>query len=196
MTRDPAAVARDVIVRGARWLRSDLGDAVRIVPSTDSAANAAVRIVPSTDSAATAAERIVPTTDSAATAAAGSPCADIGPGLDRWSSRLRRRRAAVVARRVLLVALAVALVIALAILATGGGRPLWLLTALLLGPFAGVVALVRAPSQAQTARVLDRGLGLHERLGTALELRTATAAPTGLGAMVVDEATAALGRSL
>jgi hypothetical protein len=96
----------------------------------------------------------------------------------------------------LLVVLPVALIVAIVILLTGGGRPVWLLAALLLGPLAALAAFVRAPSQAQTARVLDRGLGLHERLGTALELRAAPAAPTGLGAMVVDEATVALGRSL
>ena len=174
-----AAVARGAIAGAARWLRSDLGDTVRVVRSPDAAVAAAFTGPGTVDAAASGASR-----------------AEIGPGLHRWSGRLRRRRSIAVARRTLLVALPVALIVAIVILLTGGGRPLWLFAALLLGPLAGLAAFARAPSPAQTARVLDRGLGLHERLGTALELRAAPAAPTGLGAMVVDEATVALGRSL
>jgi hypothetical protein len=170
-----AAVARGAFARAARWLRSDLGDTVQVVRSPD-AAIATAAAGPGTAGAA--------------------PPAEIGPGLDRWSARLRRRRAIVVARRALLVVLPAALIAAIVILATGGGRPLWLFGAFILGPLAGIASLARAPSQTQTARVLDRGLGLHERLGTALELRAAPAAPTGLGAMVVEEASTALGGSL
>ncbi|HEX5195352.1 MAG TPA: hypothetical protein VFW09_21350 [Solirubrobacteraceae bacterium] len=163
-----AAAARGAIAGALRWLRSDLSDTVRVVRAPDAAG---------------------------AGAAGASPAA-LGPGLDRWSGRLRRRRAVVIARRALLAVLPAALIAAIVIFATGGDRPLWLFAALLVGPLAGLVALARTPSQAQTARALDRGLGLHERLGTALELRAAPTAPTGLGALVVDEASVALGRSL
>jgi hypothetical protein len=158
-----AADVRGATARGARWLRAELRDTVRVEPVAETGS------APAT--------------------------AEIGPGLQRWSGRLSRRRAVAVTRRVLLVVLAIAAIAAIVILATGGNRPLWLLAILLLAPLGGLVSLLRAPSQAQTARVLDRGLGLHERLGTALELRAAPAAPTGLGAMVVDEASTALGRS-
>jgi hypothetical protein len=128
--------------------------------------------------------------------AAVSPPAEIESGLYRWSGRLSRSRALVVARRWLLVALIVALVPGLVILLAGGSRPWWLLAVVLVGPLAGLVAAARRPSAARTAQVLDRRLGLADRLTTALELRSATVAPAGLGGLVVNEASSALGKSL
>src|ERR1700691_1944801 len=91
--------------------------------------------------------------------AAALPPAELEAGLGRWSGRMSRSRALVVARRWLLVALIVALVPGLVILAVGGGRPWWLFGVVLVGPLAGLVAIVRPPSAARTAQVLDRRLG-------------------------------------
>jgi hypothetical protein len=152
--------------RGAGWLRADLSEAVRVAPRGDGAGAAAL------------------------------PPAELEAGLDRWSGRLSRSRALVVTRRWLLVGLIVALVPGLVILAVGGSRPWWLFGVVLVGPLAGLVAIVRPPSAARTAQVLDRRLGLADRLTTALELRSAPVAPTGLGGLVVNEASSALGQSL
>ena len=124
------------------------------------------------------------------------PPAELEAGLRRWSGRLSRSRALVVARRWLLLGLIVALIPAIVILAVGGSRPWWLFAVVLVGPLAGLVAVARRPSAARTAQVLDRRLGLADRLTTALELRSAPVAPTGLGGLVVDEASSALGQSL
>ena len=128
--------------------------------------------------------------------AAVSPPTELEAGLQTWSGRLSRSRALVVARRWLLLGLVVALIPAVVILAAGGSRPWWLFAVVLVGPLAGLVAVARRPSAARTARVLDRRLGLADRLTTALELRSAPVAPTGLGGLVVDEASSALGQSL
>jgi hypothetical protein len=128
--------------------------------------------------------------------AAVSPPTEFEAGLRTWSGRLGRSRALVVARRWLLLGLVVALIPAVVILAVGGSRPWWLFAVVLVGPLAGLIAVIRRPSAARTARVLDRRLGLADRLTTALELRSAPAAPTGLGGLVVDEASSALGQSL
>jgi hypothetical protein len=128
--------------------------------------------------------------------AAASPPAELEAGLQRWSGRLSRSRALVVMRRWLLVGLIVALVPGLVILAVGGSRPWWLFGVVLIAPLAGLVAVARPPSAARTAHVLDRRLGLADRLTTALELRSAPAAPSGLGGLVVNEASSALGQSL
>jgi hypothetical protein len=128
-------------------------------------------------------------------AAQAPPDPELRAGLDRWSGRLSRSRAYVVARRWLLAGLVVAIVPGLVILAAGAGRPWWLIAVVLIGPLAGVVALTRRPSPLRTARLLDRDLGLADRLTTGLELQAAGAPPTGLGGLVVDEAAAALGGS-
>src|ERR1700744_6007656 len=94
-----AAAARGVIAGAVRWLRSDLGDTVRVVRSPDAAVAAAFTGPGTVDPAASVA-----------------PPAEIGPGLHRWSERLRRRRSVVVARRTLLVVLPVALIVAIVIL--------------------------------------------------------------------------------
>ena len=125
-----------------------------------------------------------------------SPPVELEAGLQRWSGRLSRSRALVVMRRWLLLGLVVALVPAVVILALGASRPWWLIGVGLLGPLAGLVAVARRPSTARTAQVLDRRLGLADRLTTALELRSAPIAPAGLGGLVVDEASSALGLSL
>jgi hypothetical protein len=152
--------------RGAGWLRADLNEAVRVGPRA------------------------------AGDVAAAAPPAELEAGLHRWSGRLSRSRALVLARRWLLVGLIVALVPGLVILAVGGSRPWWLFGVVLVGPLAGLVAVARRPSAARTAQVLDRRLGLADRLSTALELRSAPVAPTGLGGLVVNEASSALGQSL
>lgn len=136
--------------------------------------------------------RVVPRGDGSAVS---SP-AELEAGLDRWSGRLSRSRGLVVARRWLLLALLVALIPAVVILAVGASRPWWLFGVVLVGPLAGLVAIARRPSPARTAQVLDRRLGLADRLTTALELRSAPVAPAGLGELVVDEASSALGQSL
>ncbi len=125
-----------------------------------------------------------------------SPPTELEAGLRRWSGRLSRSRAVVVARRWLLVALIVALIPGVVILVVGGSRPWWLFGVVLVAPLAGLVAVARRPSTARTAQVLDRRLGLADRLTTALELRAAPVAPAGLGGLVVDEASSALGQSL
>lgn len=78
----------------------------------------------------------------------------------------------------------------------GGARPLWLLTPLLLAAVGGVVALARGVPPPESAHMLDTGLGLHDRVGTALELQGASSPPSGMASLVVDEADVALAESL
>ena len=117
--------------------------------------------------------------------------------LDRWRARIARRRALAVVRRHLLVLAALVVVAEIVVLLTGNGhRPVWLIAPLLLALVDGAVVRARSVPADRAARMLDADLGLHERVGTALELQAAPAAPRGLGALVVDEANSALGESL
>ena len=149
-----------------RWLRADLWDVVQVVPGHR---GKHARHAP----------------------------AVLDESLARWGHRLGRRRAIALARRHFLVAVAIVLAIEIvAILLGGNHRPLWLIAPLLLGLGGGALALARGVPTRQTAAMLDRGLGLHDRLGTALELEAATPAPTGLAAIVVGEANVAVGESI
>ncbi len=116
-------------------------------------------------------------------------------GLERWATQLTWRRAAVLARRYLLVGLLIALVPALAVLAAGARRPFWLLAVLALAPLGAGVALTHRTPAARAARLFDRALGLHDQLGTAFELPGEAAQLAGLAVMVVDEARASLAQS-
>jgi hypothetical protein len=147
------------------WLRGDLADVVQVVPRQR--------------------PRTVP----------GTAQTDIRAPLARWAAQLTRRRAAVLARRYLLVALVIALVPALIVLALGASRPFWVLALLVLVPAAAVAALVQRTSQARAARLLDESLGLHDQIGTALELQAGGVPAAGLAGMVLDEAGVSLARS-
>lgn len=100
-------------------------------------------------------------------------------------------------RRYFLVAVPIVVAAEIVAILTGAGhRPLWLIAPLLLALVGGGLALARGVPAAQTARIVDTGLELHERLGTALEIEDTTPVPEGLAALVVDEAKTALGTSL
>jgi hypothetical protein len=119
------------------------------------------------------------------------------PRLDQWRARIARRRAIAVVRRHLLVLMALVVVAEIVVLLTGNGhRPAWLIAPLLLAAVDGAVVVARNVPADRAAQMLDADLGLHERVGTALELQAAPSAPHGLGAMVVDEANTALAESL
>jgi hypothetical protein len=149
-----------------RWLRADVREVVRIVPEGRGQHP-------------------------------GPAASGLDESLARWGARLGRRRAIVLVRRHFLVAATIVVGAELvAILLGHGHRPLWLIAPLLLALVGGGVVLARGVPEAQAARMLDRGLDLHERLETALEIEAATPAPVGLAALVVDEANAALGKSL
>jgi hypothetical protein len=120
--------------------------------------------------------------------------ADLARDLERWRVRLARRHALIVARRRLLVAAALALAI-LAALALAGGdqRSPWLLAPLAVGALAAAGGRPGAVTLERTASMLDRHLGLRDRVATALELSRGGARVDGLGALVLEEARAALG---
>ena len=166
----------------ARWLRADARDVVRVKPVERSAG------------------------------APGEPAEGAGPsvsralldGLGRWRARLGRRRAVVLLRRRLLVALALGVALELIGAATGAGtgtRALLLIapTVIVLG---GAVAALRdRPRVAEVAQLLDHDLGLAERVSTALELdsqspRAGQPAANSLPALVQAEGAAAVSRSL
>ncbi len=117
--------------------------------------------------------------------------------LDRWRGRIARRRAIAIVRRHLLVLATLVIVTEIIVVATGNGhRPAWLIAALLLALVDGAVAMARGVPADRAAQMLDADLGLHDRVGTALELQAAAGAPSGLGALVVGEANTALDDSL
>jgi hypothetical protein len=117
--------------------------------------------------------------------------------LDRWRARIARQRAIVVVRRHLLVLAVLVVAAEIVVLATGNGhRPAWLIAPLLLALVDGAVVMARGIPADRAAHMLDADLGLHDRVGTALELQAAASAPSGLGALVVDEANTALDDSL
>lgn len=114
------------------------------------------------------------------------------PALTRWSHRLSRRRAGVIAERYLVVAAAIVVIAEIAAVVASGHRPPWLLAPLALVPAAAAATLARGITLTDTARVLDGDLGLHDQLGTALELTD----DTGLAGLVHADADAALRRSV
>jgi hypothetical protein len=147
------------------WLLGDVADVVQVLPRTRPRINEAAREL------------------------------DVRSGLERWAGQLTRRRAAVLTRRYLLIAIGIALVPAVVVLAAGASRPFWVLAVLILAPLAGAVALAEGTSDQRAARLLDRSLDLHEQLGTALELQAKPVRPGGLSAMVLSEARVTLAQS-
>jgi hypothetical protein len=123
--------------------------------------------------------------------------ADLRASLVTWARRIRRRRALTVARRQLIVWLAVAIAAEAAVVLSGhGGSPLWLLGPLALGLIAGAIALARPIPLASAAHAVDRSLDLKDLVVTGLELSQADAAPVGLPGLVLAEARPAAASSL
>jgi hypothetical protein len=96
---------------------------------------------------------------------------DLESGVARWRGAISMRRAAVIARRCLLIAVVSAIVVDLVVWAFGGDRRNWWL----LLPFVAAAALAALELRSRitvedTARLLDTGLGLQSRVETALEL--------------------------
>jgi hypothetical protein len=160
----------------ARWLCADVGMAVRFEPVAGCGG------------------------------AAAAPAADLRVGLRRWRRRIARRRTVVLGRRLLLVGAAVVFATEVALTLAGADhRSPWLVAPAALVALAGTILASRRVTLEQTAHMLDRGLGLHDRVGTALELaggaRRAPAAPrrapgaAGLERRIAAEADAALRQS-
>jgi hypothetical protein len=118
-------------------------------------------------------------------------------GLPRWRRRIDRRRTAALVRRWLLLGLALAVVVELIAAVAGvSGRALWLILPGAI-TIAGIAAGLRARvDPAQATLLLDRQLGLSERLTTALELTRADSASGPLAALVLGEADSAIDGSL
>jgi hypothetical protein len=113
----------------------------------------------------------------------------------RWRRRVWLARAAVVLVRHLAVALALAIVgLAVARLATSQLAPLWAFAGSAVMLAAALVALWMPVTDALVAGMLDRQLGLFERVQTALELELINAS-SPLGRQVIAEAQQALGSS-
>lgn len=178
-SRSPAEVS----ATAARWLRADARDVLRVQPVESTPALAPAR------------------PERGATRASSST---LLAGLGVWRARLSRRRALVVVRRRLLVALGLGVALELIGLAAGAGtqaRATWLIAPALLAVGGVVAALRERPRVAEVARLLDHELGLAERVGTALELESQAPRPdsvggVGLPALVDAEAAAAVSRSL
>jgi hypothetical protein len=118
-------------------------------------------------------------------------------GLPRWRRRMDRRRVAALARRWLLLGLSIAVAIEFLLVAVGApGRWLWLALPLILACAGAVAGLSRPVGSVEAALLLDRQLGLSERLTTALELAPSEARPSSLGAILQGEADAAIEQSL
>lgn len=113
--------------------------------------------------------------------------------LERSGVSLRRAWYLVVARRALLSALPIGLI--LAIIAAWLGWPRWLAPGIAAAIAAGIAmsAWRQAPGLGAVARFLDRALALNEQLATALEVETGTGALSGLGARLQQQATIAAG---
>jgi hypothetical protein len=118
-------------------------------------------------------------------------------GLPRWRRRIERRRGVVLTRRWLLLGLVVASALELLAAAVGAAdRALWLAApgaVVLAGVGAGLRTRI---ASSQATLLLDRQLGLSERLTTALELSSGEVAAGSLGALVLSEADAAIDQSL
>jgi hypothetical protein len=118
-------------------------------------------------------------------------------GLPRWRRRIARQRVAALVRRRLLVGLVLAAVLELLAAAAGASaRGLWLILPGL-ATLLGIAAAARTRVEpAEAALLLDRQLGLSERLITALGLAPAEAASGKLGALLLREADEAIDDSL
>jgi hypothetical protein len=121
---------------------------------------------------------------------------DLRAGLLAWASMIRRRRAAVIVRRHLIVGLAVAiLVTAVSILLGGERRAWWLALPVVLALADAALVASRRLSAARVAQLLDERLGLHDQIVTALGILREQRSPLGLRALVVAEARASVAGS-
>jgi hypothetical protein len=112
---------------------------------------------------------------------------DLEKGVARWRTAISLRRARVIVRRSLLIAVVCALVVELIVWAFGGDRRNWWL----LLPFVAAVGLVLVELRSrvtvqETARLLDAGLGLQSRVETAVELDSQPRV-SGTGAALLAE---------
>jgi hypothetical protein len=120
------------------------------------------------------------------TAGGGS---DLRGGLLAWASMIRRRRALVVVRRHLIAGLTVTiLATAVSIVLGGERRAWWLAVPLVLALADATVAASARVSVEHVAQLLDRRLGLHDRIVTALGIQREQGSPLGLRALVLAEA--------
>jgi hypothetical protein len=127
---------------------------------------------------------------------AGDREAGLLDGLAAWARAVRRRRAATIALRHLIAGLAIALLAeAVSILLGGERRAPWIFVPLLLGPLDGAIAARREVGLEHVAHMLDRCLGLHDRVVTALAIAHTEPRPAGLSALVADEGRAAVAAS-
>ena len=122
----------------------------------------------------------------------------LSAGLGGWERRFLRARTGVLLRRQLLLALGIAAALELLGTLTGASdRILWLAVPAAVALLGALLGLHRAPTPEHAALLLDRQLGLAERLTTALELGdSAREDQSPFGALVLAEADAAVGRSL
>lgn len=118
--------------------------------------------------------------------------ASLGEELRRWRGIIARRRLVVLGRRH--AALALGLAVPLEIAAQLGAFPRWVAVVVPLALFLLSVALfmLRGPSPFELARLLDEGLGLHDRLATALEIEARGGGQTPLERRTVADAAALL----
>jgi len=116
---------------------------------------------------------------------------DLRRGISRWRRALVRRRALVLLRRYVLLGATAALLAAIGIGLAGGDRRSWWLLAPLAVALAGAaIAMSRRVTLAQTAMMFDSGLGLRNRVATAVELsdrRTGASPDAGAGARASAE---------
>jgi hypothetical protein len=111
----------------------------------------------------------------------------------RWRGRVRRARGAVVLRRYLALALGLAVLgEVIARLASSETHPLWAFAGVAVALAGASAALLMPITDATVAEMLDRGLGLFDRIGTGLELEARTKGSPMLAAQVVAEAQRAL----
>lgn len=121
---------------------------------------------------------------------------DLRSELGEWAAMIRRRRAAVIVRRHLIAGVAVAILAAAGSVLLGGERRGWWLALPPLLALADATVLAsRAVSLERVAQLLDRRLGLHDRLVTALGILREQEPPLGLRALVVAEAQTAVDAS-
>jgi hypothetical protein len=123
-------------------------------------------------------------------------------GLQRWRVRLQRRRAGVLLRRHLIVAVVLSIVLQ-ALVVTGAIPQTILLVPLALLLVGVSVELAHRPSLEEVAHLLDEQLGLFDRIGTGLDIqrhvgwsqrpleRRAVANASGLTAASLDGSRAA-----
>jgi hypothetical protein len=149
-----------------RWLHGDAPDIIRIVPS----------------------RRAHPR--------GGSPVG-LREGISRWRGRIERLRIAAVVRRRVLLGLLFAAALELLAAATGApDRALWLIAPAALTLLGIAAGTNRRVDVVAATLLLDRQLGLDERLTTALELAPSPAAGRPLGRALIGEADAAIDQSL